>query len=170
MLKKILYLVCFILITYSSSALAFPNEPNGFRDLYWGETLQDVKNSGYIVVYDSYNARYNSVRYYTSLDNPYISSYKSDTLCLDFWNNQLTSITIIFNLIDKNNVTYNEMLDALKTQFGYTYYQKNEMISWIGDTTIISMYQLKNSNVIVVNLSNFDLILKSSQDGASKGW
>lgn len=43
-MKKYLVNILFLLtLCISSTTFAFPNEPNGFRDLYWGETLQEVK-------------------------------------------------------------------------------------------------------------------------------
>lgn len=63
-MKKYLVNILFLLtLCISSTTFAFPNEPNGFRDLYWGETLQEVKNSGYDVSYVSYDSQYNSVKY-----------------------------------------------------------------------------------------------------------
>ena len=51
-MKKYLVNILFLLtLCISSTTFVFPNEPNGFRDLYWGETLQEVKNSGYDVSY-----------------------------------------------------------------------------------------------------------------------
>lgn len=56
-MKKYLVNILFLLtLCISSTTFVFPNEPNGFRDLYWGETLQEAKNSGYDVSYVSYDS------------------------------------------------------------------------------------------------------------------
>ena len=56
-MKKYLVNILFLLtLCISSTTFVFLNEPNGFRNLYWGETLQEVKNSGYDVSYVSYDS------------------------------------------------------------------------------------------------------------------
>ena len=115
-MKKYLVNILFLLtLCISSTTFAFPNEPNGFRDLYWGETLQEVKNSGYNVKYVSYNSQYNSVTYAVYLNNPYISGHKFDSIGLEFWNNQLSSIGIFFNVSNNQEVSYTDLISSLET-------------------------------------------------------
>ena len=77
-MKKYLVNILFLLtLCISSTTFAFPNEPNGFRVLYWWETLQEVKNSGYDVSYVSYDSQYNSVKYAIYLNNPILVDINS---------------------------------------------------------------------------------------------
>lgn len=170
-MKKYLVNILFLLtLCISSTTFAFPNEPNGFRDLYWGETLQEVKNSGYNVKYVSYNSQYNSVTYAVYLNNSYISGYKFDLVCLDFWNNQLMSIDIYFNALNSQEVSYTDLTSSLEARFGNSFYVKKEAIMWVGNTSSIGIYKNPTSNIIKLVILNNDLIDNAKQDAASKGW
>ena len=170
-MKKYLVNILFLLtLCISSTTFAFPNEPNGFRDLYSGETLQEVKNSGYDVSYVSYDSQSNSVKYAIYLNDPYISEYKFDSVCLDFWNNQLMSIDIYFNVLNPQEVSYTDLISSLETRFGNSFYVKKETIMWVGNTSSIGIYKNPNSNIITLVIFNRDLINKARQDATSKGW
>lgn len=170
MKKTLLNIIFLLALCVSSTGFAFPNEPNGFRDLYWGETLQEVKNSGYDVKYVSYNSQYNSVTYAVYLNNPYISGYKFDLVCLDFWNNQLMGIYIYFNALNPQEVSYTDLISSLETRFGNSFYVKKEAIMWIGNTSSIGIYKKSTSNIIKLAILSNDLIDKAKQDAISKGW
>lgn len=170
MKKTLLNIIFLLALCVSSMAFAFPNEPNGFRDLYWGESLQEVKNSGYDVKYVSYNSQYNSVTYAVYLNNPYISGYKFDLVCLDFWNNQLMSIYIFFNALNPQEVSYTDLISSLETRFGNSFYVKKEVIMWVGNTSSIGIYKESTSNIIKLAILSNDLIDQAKQDAISKGW
>lgn len=55
-----IFLALFLLVP--AQILAFQNEPNGFRDLYWGETLEEVQQNRETKYY-SYVQATNSVLY-----------------------------------------------------------------------------------------------------------
>lgn len=43
-MRKILFIFTICLVySFSSICLAYPNEKNGFRNFYWGESLQEVQ-------------------------------------------------------------------------------------------------------------------------------
>lgn len=169
-MKKYLVNILFLLtLCISSTTFAFPNEPNGFRDLYWGETLQEVKNSGYDVTYVSYDSQYNSVKYDIYLNDLYISGYKFDSVYLDFWNNQLMSIDIYFNVLNPQ-VSYTDLISSLKTRFGNSFYVLDDTIMWVGNTASIVVFKEPNSDIITLVILNNNLIDKAEQDAASKGW
>lgn len=83
---KILF-ICIIYIGITSTCFAFQNEPNGFRNLYWGETLQEVQNDDDILnlEYVTYHTDTNSVAYKANLKNPYISGQKSTINYVDLY-------------------------------------------------------------------------------------
>lgn len=52
MKRKLLAFILTGLITIlSATCFAFPNEPNGFRNLHWGETMGSVMQKGYHLTY-----------------------------------------------------------------------------------------------------------------------
>lgn len=170
MKKTLLNIIFLLALCVSSTAFAFPNEPNGFRDLYWGETLQEVKNSGYDVTYISYDSEYNSVKYSAYLNNPYVSGYKFDAVELEFWNNQLMSITILFNITNPQEISYTNLLSSLKTRFGNSFSISDETIMWIGNIGSIGVYKNPISNMILLMIISTDLTCEAKQDVVSKGW
>lgn len=170
-MKKYLVNILFLLtLCISPTTFAFPNEPNGFRDLYWGETLQEVKNSGYDVSYVSYDSQYNYVKYAIYLNNPYISGHKFDSIGLEFWNNQLSSIGIFFNVSNNQEVSYTDLISSLETRFGNSFYVLDNTIMWVGNTASIVVIKEPNSDIITLVILNNNLIDKAKQDAASKGW
>lgn len=183
MLKKILYLVCFLLITYSSSASAFPNEPNGFRDLYWGETLQEVQKK-HSTTYLNYSAKENSVMYTIPLIDKNIGGVYSNmpTIILSFWNNQLCYIMIGFSneTLVSSQYTYDDLRNSLKLNFGiplfdtYIHEANCDTAMWIGEATTIVVqrfrYPMNNKYLNTVTIGSKSLREAARKDGASKGW
>lgn len=170
-MKKILINILFLFIlSISSTTFAFPNEPNRFRDFYWGESLQEVKNSCSDITYVSYNSQNNSVKYVAHLNNPYISGHKFDLVGLDFWNNQLICISIYFNVVNHQEVSYTDLISSLETRFGKSFYVSNGTTMWIGDIGSIGVNRDLKSNMITLLIANLDLMYKAEQDAASKGW
>ena len=69
-MRKILFIFTICLVySFSKICLAYPNEKNGFRDFYWGESLQEVQANDdiYDLEYIWYNQGENSVEYTAKL-------------------------------------------------------------------------------------------------------
>lgn len=134
---KILF-IGIIYIGMTSTCFAFQNEPNGFRNLYWGETLQEVQNDDDILnlEYVTYHTDTNSVVYKANLKNPYISGQKSTINYVDlyFWNNQLYEIDIMFF-----GISYDRIKSSMILNFGYPMQNSVGTLSWYSEQTIIDL-------------------------------
>lgn len=165
---KILF-ICIIYIGITSICFAFQNEPNGFRNLYWGETLQEVQNDDDILnlEYVTYHTDTNSVVYKANLKNPYISGQKSTINYVDlyFWNNQLYKISIMFLGID-----FYELKNSMTLNFGYPIKKDTGIYSWNGNTTVIELHVgglMGNTDVILISPY---LLYEAKKEVATKGW
>lgn len=98
--KRILILILFcIVFSVNSICLAYPNEKNGFRDFYWGESLQEVQANDdiYDLEYNSYNEKSNTVEYVAKLKKHYIEDFEvNEIIFFEFWNNKLYKVNVIF--------------------------------------------------------------------------
>ena len=103
--KRILILILFcIVFSVNSICLAYPNEKNGFRDFYWGESLQEVQadNDIYDLEYISYNEKNNTVIYMGKLKNSNIGIFNINNIRLIFNDNNLIKIYIDFDFYNKD--------------------------------------------------------------------
>lgn len=173
----IIYLLCFLLIINSSSVSAFSNEPNGFRNLYWGETLQEIKDSGYNVQYGSYYSLENSVSYNMPLPNTRLGSVSllNSKLYLSLWNNQLYKVVIVEKCFDRTdmNLRYDMLKNSMINHFGYFTHETPGMsYSWTGDTTKIHLMKttLGKENNIFITIESIDLLTKAKKDADAQGW
>ena len=184
-MKKIIILFLFYFSFYSPT-YAYYNEPSGFRDLYWGETLQDVQKN-YTTQYIKYSPEENSVIYAIELVNSNISGvYAYPSIFLSFWNNQLYTISISFlsKTEDDSKQNFKKLSNAMSLNFGTSfyhdtnpnYYYKNnvwiESCSWWGNTTnilLIRGYDAYGFGNLLV-LMNPPLYFAAQKDAASKGW
>ena len=103
--KRILILILFcIVFSVNSICLAYPNEKNGFRDFYWGESLQEVQANDdiYDLEYISYNEKNNTVIYMGKLKNSNIGIFNINNIRLIFNDNNLIKIYIDFDFYNKD--------------------------------------------------------------------
>lgn len=90
--------------SFFSICSAYPNEKNGFRNLYWGESLQEVQadNDIYDLEYISYNEKNNTVIYMGKLKNSNIGIFNVNNIRLIFNDNNLIKIYIDFDFYNRN--------------------------------------------------------------------
>ena len=164
--KRILILILFcIVFSVNSICLAYPNEKNGFRDFYWGESMQEVQANDevYDLKYSGYDEETNSVFYVGKLTNPYISGQEMDNIFFMFWNNKLCWIGIYFS-----NEKYINVLDSMKINFGYPKFKNNEYY-WYGQQTDIVLCSLGGYYACII-INNPYLWNEAKRDGAIRGW
>lgn len=94
-MRKILILVMlFSFVFLSATALAYPNEPDGFRGLTWGTPLERVKDS---MVFQYTDGSFGGVDKYTRIDDELsIGAAKLKKIEYGFWQNKLSSVNIEF--------------------------------------------------------------------------
>ena len=185
-MKKVLILIIILFCFLSSKSFAFPNEPNGFRDLYWGESLQDVQKNYPDAKYNGYHSNENAVSYIVDIKNPYISNVLADKksgLKLYFWNNKLYRINFTFTAetLLKSTANYIRLRDAMTLNFGKPSIKdledtsdKQVYTSWHGNNTTILLMNDKNitDNKYHVNITlvNDKLLKEAFKDVALSGW
>ncbi|WP_278848234.1 hypothetical protein [Megamonas hypermegale] len=180
------FIFVFILIIVPSSCFAFQNEPNGFRNLYWGETLQEVQKD-YATTYLYYSAMENSVIYTIPLIDKNIGGVysKDNVIYLGFWNNQLYSIFINFpeDTLEASTQTYKDLIYSMSLYYNtptvndsYSSEYNSNSTMWIGNTSSILLNQSLTSNKYsykydtTIIIRNNYLAIKAIKDGTSRGW
>ena len=181
-MKKVFILFIAILYFFPSNCFAYKNEPDGFRDLYWGESLQEVQKTHPDAKYDEYHSEENAVSYVIEFNNPYVSNVLADKehgIKIYFWNNQLYRVKFYFeaDTLLNLNANYIRLQDAMTLNFGNPSINnlvdtKNRQTytAWQGFKTTIILFKDINQYYIEVSLVNLNLMNKAIKDVASKGW
>ena len=166
-MRKILFIFTICLVySFSSICLAYPNEKNGFRDFYWGESLQEVQANDdiYDLEYNSYNEKSNTVEYVAKLKKHYIEDFEvNEIIFFEFWNNKLYSIYITFA-----EEKYFSVLNSMKISFGYPRVE-NDKYYWDGEQTSMILGRQKGQFGVIF-MANPYLSDEAIKDGAIKGW
>ena len=167
-MRKILLIFTICLVySFSNICLAYPNEKNGFRNFYWGESLQEVQANDdiYDLEYIWYNQGENSVEYTAKLKNPYISNQEANSITFYFWNNKLYKININFY----TNIVNPELLrQAMIRNFGEPKQEGGLSFVWYGQQTEISLSW--GTHIIGLFLNNPYLKNEAVKDGLMQGW
>lgn len=151
--------------------LAFQNEPIGFRDLYWGETLEEVKQ-GREVQYFDYLPKANSVMYSVQL-NPDESKTLSrvpiagESFFAVFWNDKLWRIT----LFCKGEDAFSSLKNAMIQVYGRPEGSEWDRCWWIGETTCLAVEKDKQvEGAARISLLSSKIMMDLSKEQASQGW
>lgn len=160
-----------LLLVVPVSGLAFQNEPIGFRDLYWGETLEEVKQ-GRKVEYFNYFPNNNSVVYLVQL-NPDESKTLSQVpiaggiVATLFWNDKLWRIALFFN--EEN--AFSDLKFAMTQLYGEPQTNGENYCRWRGETTFIALDKdTPNEGLTSVSLMSSKIMNDITQEQASQGW
>lgn len=112
-LFKILCCSIMLSIIFQTNVLASDTiTENGFRNLYWGESIEEIRKS-YEVTYSKYYMSENAVTYTFIMEPANINGVQSTPFAtLNLWNDQLYKITIIFNAktLEQSRYNYNLMV------------------------------------------------------------
>lgn len=169
-MKWIVKMMLALLLCLPVQSWAFPNEPNGFRDLYWGESLEEVKQ-GREVEYGYYDKQTNSVLYFV-----YLSSDESKTLSqvpiggenftATFWNDKLWRIILSFNGED----TFTSLKDAMIQLYGEPQINEWDNCIWIGENTIMNIAKDSVKGEAWISIGSMKLFNDLTKEQASQGW
>lgn len=180
MMKKIF--IVLIIFFLPSSVWAYPNEPDGFRNLKWGTSLdfflQKYPNAQYVIpdkLHNNFLSDY--IEYNVDSNNSTISGITiASPITYTFWNNKLifVKINLSGNCIASTYANEEKILNKLRVLYG-TYDFNNEsgsildrnkewfkMYSWEGNATniiLMSDYYFSDSPYT----SSLSLSLYSSQ-------
>lgn len=184
-LQKV-WILIFLCISLSfNTSYAFQNEPvNGFKDLYWGETLQEIQEQ-YETDYFNYIPKQNAVTYLLFNDDIKNSNFSIGNIKLEsavpriyLWNNQLYRIDIyttnITGPVDFSQ-QYNDLSSMMKVHFGEPILEYANEIAWLDDSFAVLLRKdnskygdyIFGNELMIVDRSLDNL---ASQDAASSGW
>ena len=169
-----------LLLIPATASEAFQNEPNGFRDLYWGESLQEVQQTRE-TQYWNYEQKNNSL-YYTL----YLNTEENKTIYEipigpanrpkfmgAFWNNKLWSVGFICptSSFDEAKNVYKELKASFVIHFGPADKSDNSIYKsvWIGSHTYI-MLTIARPYGVLVNFTSARLFGNIVDAKAAEGW
>ncbi len=150
--KNVLTKVVLLLALFAASGVmvanaagTFKNEPNGFADLYWGESLDSVKATHYV----KYQSSANNVDIYAVV----VDDAKGD---LYLKGRVLTFVSFKNNRIHNIKIplmgTYTKMIQPLSNIYGSPSIN-NMVMKWEGSKTIMLLGPLsleKNDGLIIL--------------------
>lgn len=166
-LMKIL-LALFLLVPAQTGA--FQNEPNGFRDLYWGETLEEVQQNRETKYY-SYVQETNSVLYAVKLneEEPQVLSNVpiwGHAFLTAFWNDKLWNITVFFD----SDRAFERLKWAMSQLYG-TPKEVDGACMWGGNETMIMLLRADpGTERCLVRISSIRLMAEMAKAEAQRGW
>lgn len=170
-MKWLMKILMALVLLVPAQAWAFENEPNGFRDLYWGETLGEVQRNRE-TRYDSYVQVTNSVLYAVKLNEkePQVLSNVpiwGNVFLAAFWNDKLWNVTLFFD--------GKEAFERLKWAMTELYGASKEVggdCMWIGNKTVIMLLRMNSagSEGCSVRISSINLMAEMSEAEARRGW
>lgn len=160
-----------LLLVVPVSGLAFQNEPIGFRDLYWGETLEEVKQ-GREVEYFKYDEQTNSVTYWVHLNSDESKTLSrvpiaGESFFAVFWNDKLWRIT----LFCKGEDAFSSLKNAMIQVYGRPEGSEWDRCWWIGETTCLAVEKDKQvEGAARISLLSSKIMMDLSKEQASQGW
>lgn len=184
-MKWIMSLFLAMLIFIPGQSWAFRNEPSGFRDLTWGESLSEIRQTRtarYVDSVEMNNDEYSM--YYLDFkerEKKTISGVPiaSKSISAFFYNGKLWSIAIGFHE-DPNewDSSYETLKAAMTRLYGTPSSVTNkDVVSeclWIGDTSIIELSRiitLDRSNAICeVSIKSTKVYNASRNEAKNSGW
>lgn len=186
-MKKIIYLfVMFLLLLINPMiGLAFQNEPNGFRDLYWGESLTEIEGARtvqYVNSKQEYGNEYST--YYVNFkdgESKVLSGVPiaGENVRAFFYNGKLWRVDFGFHE-DPNG--WNSSYEKLKLAMIQLYGRPDEDINektfseclWVGEETTIELIRIvtihKDKAACVVNLKSTKISNEISNPARGSGW
>lgn len=167
MMKKFLFFISIIYLSITSVALAFPNEPTGFRGLEWGSSIEEFKQkypNAYEVEIRLKKEREElfgntgNIAYCVPSENDFLSQVSiAAPIKYHFWNNQLEDVSIDISGDSLLSTTNNEqrLLAALETLYGEctTKYVDGSIVTNDGQFT--NMYFWEGATTSLFLLSNY---------------
>lgn len=170
-MKWIVKMMLALLLCLPVQSWAFPNEPNGFRDLYWGESLEEVKQGREVEIF-KYDEQTNSVTYWVHLnsDEPKTLSQVpilGECLGTTFWNDKLWVIALFFNEED----AFSDLKFAMTQLYGEPQTNGENYCRWRGETTFIALEKdTPDEGSTCVLLMSSKILDDMTQKQVSQGW
>ena len=160
--------VTLLLLTITTSLLAYQNEPDGFRNMKWGTSINEFKNLKLL--------KSAELKTYSKANEELImGDIPLKFIHYDFWNNKLTRVSI---RVEKGKTNFTNMVNVFKVKFGiprYNQYSGSEVYSWDGTDTHITLdYSNKDNYTDILMLSpkveneKFAFVRNAEKDALAK--
>lgn len=155
-MKWIVKMILALLLCLPVQSWAFPNEPNGFRDLYWGENIKEINGDRKVnCLYDSKET--NSAVYaiqFTDRESKMVSNILSSSngFFATFWNDKLWKIQVYFS--EKNH--FSLLKERMILLYGEPKYNNAKSCIWVGNLTTIILENVDytGNNVRITLIAN----------------
>lgn len=170
-MKYLLKLLIVILLCVPSMGYAFQNEPDGFRDLQWGESLEEVEQNRK-VKYLAYDENSNSVMYAVMLNSNETKTISGvpiwmNTFMATFWNNKLWDI----QMFCEGETSFSSLRRNMVELYGVPDINKWDSCLWVGDTTMILLdIDKQDGNSTRIRIISKEIFNNISKERAQLGW
>lgn len=160
-----------MLLVTPAQAWAFQNEPNGFRDLYWGETLEEIQETRE-TTYLGYSETTNSVTYLVSLSDNEIKTLSGEPILtgcfvVSLWNNRLWDVQLYFYEDD----SFSSLKMAMMQLYGYPKRNEEKSCRWTGDTTMILLKRINDAKGgVMVRMGSTEILRDIFEESVRRGW
>ena len=145
-LKKFIVLFVVLFIFFIPSLFAFQNEPDGFRDLKWGDNINEILNKNEFIFLpgaaEKLTTDRNMTMYGKMHENYSVGDGKVWAIQYFFWKNQFCYAV----LLASTSIDYYHICTALETKFGQPTGKSLHTVSdiltqeyWEGQKTRISL-------------------------------
>lgn len=143
---------------------AFQNEPNGFRDLYWGESLEEIQQKR-DASYWNEDQMHHTQLYAVDLregESRYVAGIRLSNryFIIGVWHNQLMEVALFFNDMDDN---WNSLLRTMIYLYGEPQKIMNQY-SWITESTSYYLSKNEDNGSICLLLFSRDLKKQNIQE------
>lgn len=165
------FLITVLLICgMSFESYAFQNEPNGFRNLYWGESIAKVRATR-TLKFSSGNKDHGWEIYTTQLskdEEPTLSGVPISlkTIVLSFYNERLSEVVILFPDID----VFEKLQEAMIFLYNTPSFIKENQLTWVGEITEINLIRREEQHYCMVRLSSVPALRERIQETVKQGW
>jgi hypothetical protein len=144
-LKRVILLVSLIFLTVCIVGFAFPNEPDGFRDLKWGDApTEDMKLENEWMLNNTLPSEYwdNARIYRRNNENDQIGSAKLYWIeyHFNFRSNQLFKVTASFS----NRKNFEILKIIFEDRFGEPTKEEKNFLLWNGEKAKVHLIYFEN--------------------------
>lgn len=170
-MKWIVKMMLALLLCLPVQSWAFPNEPNGFRDLYWGESLEEVQQTRHLSFLGNTHSIAKAEVYVTFLreDEEKVVSgipIAGERLVLGFKENKLIAIVAAFHDIDN---CWEYLKGAMERLYGKAEFINGDYM-WTGTKTMMLLERNFLSGQIRLCMVDLQKIKNIDQEMYKSGW
>lgn len=162
-------LLC-VLLMVPVQSWAYPNEKAGFRDMYWGQSLEDIqkiRNIEFVGTNDisHFDGYWADFRENESKELSGVPFYR-EKFGLSFYQGHLIAIEMAFENTDAN---FERLKRAMEWLYGEAVYYDG-MYEWIGYQTGMTLQRLDESGIILLAVFDRQQIENVIDNVAAAGW